>query len=373
MGVCHPIDDALDAAVDQGLFPGAVLFVRLRGRLVHHRAYGQAALHPFRAAATLDTIYDLASLTKPLATATAVLCLVADGRMHVNDVVEARLEELRGTEVGGSTIAHLLSHSSGLPWWRPYYQRIAEKDRTAPGFLGSERAKAWVLTELGCEKLESPPGARSVYSDLGFMLLGMIVERLTGQTAPAYCLERIYTPAGATPLYYYRRDGSPSWGMVSREAVAPTEQDPWRGRLLHGEVHDENAYALGGIAGHSGLFGTAQAVAAVAGAWHRAYHGRSSPLPPDLVRQFVTRRQQIPGTSWALGWDTPSTPSSSGSKFSPRSFGHLGFTGTSLWIDPERELEVVLLTNRVHPTRENQGIRQFRPAIHDLIVKTWGD
>lgn len=371
MGYAHPVDETLQAAVDSGVCPGAVLLVRIHGRLVHLRAYGSAALLPSRTPATLDTIYDLASLTKPLATVTAVLCLAAEGRLRLNDSVETTLAELRGTDVGGVAVMHLLSHSAGLPWWRPFYERIAEQDRTVPGFMGSERAKAFVLAEIGCERLESPPGTRSVYSDLGFLLLGMIVERLTGQSPPAYCRGRVYDPIGASPLFYFQRDGSPSWGMVSRDRVAPTEQDPWRGRLLWGEVHDENAYALGGITGHSGLFGTAQAVAAVSGAWLSAYHGRPSPLPSDWVRRFVTRQQQIPGTSWALGWDTPSAPSSSGSKFSPTSFGHLGFTGTSLWIDPERELEVVLLTNRVHPTRDNQALRQLRPAIHDLIVETF--
>ncbi len=370
MGHARSVDEALQTAVEFGVCPGAVLLVRVRGQLAHHRAYGHAALLPSRTLATLDTIYDLASLTKPLATVTAVLCLAAEGRLRLNDPAEASLTELRGTAAGAVALEHLLSHSSGLPWWRPFYQKIAEQDRTAPGFLGSERAKAWVLAEIGCERLESPPGTRSVYSDLGFLLLGMVVERLTGQPPPAYCRDRVYDPVRASPLFYFQRDGSPSWGTVSRDMVAPTEQDPWRDRLLQGEVHDENAYALGGIGGHSGLFGTAQAVAAVSGAWLDAYRGRPSPLPSDWVRRFVTRQERIPGTSWALGWDTPSAPSSSGSKFSPTSFGHLGFTGTSLWIDPERELEVVLLTNRVHPTRDNQAIRRLRPAVHDLIVET---
>jgi CubicO group peptidase (beta-lactamase class C family) len=370
MGSSHPVDEALQAAIDSGVCPGAVLLARHRGRLVHHRAYGQAALLPSRTPARLDTIYDLASLTKPLATVTAVLCLVADGRMRLEDTVETRLPELRGTPPGSVALVHLLTHSAGLPWWRPFYEKIAEQDRATPGFLGSEQAKAWVLNEIGREGLESAPGAKSVYSDLGFILLGMIVERFTGASPPAYCRSRVYQSVGAEPLFYFRKDGTPSWGTVPRAQVAPTEQDSWRGRLLCGEVHDENAYALGGIAGHSGLFGTAQAVAAVAGAWLNAYHGRPSPLSPDWVRRFVRRQDQIPGTSWALGWDTPSVPSSSGTRFSPTSFGHLGFTGTSLWVDPERELEVVLLTNRVHPSRENQAIRQLRPALHDLIVET---
>jgi len=155
--------------------------------------------------------------------------------------------------------------------------------------------------------------------------------------------------------------------VVDISRVAPTEQDEWRTRLLCGEVHDENAAAMGGIAGHAGLFGTAESVLAVSGAWLSAYCGRTSILEKELVREFTTRQEFDERSSWALGWDTPSMPSSSGTSFSDRSFGHLGYTGTSLWIDPMCELEVVLLSNRVHPTRKNEKIKAFRPYIHDLV------
>jgi CubicO group peptidase (beta-lactamase class C family) len=150
------------------------------------------------------------------------------------------------------------------------------------------------------------------------------------------------------------------------DRIAPSEEDPWRGHLLQGEVHDENAAALGGVAGHAGLFGTAQAVGQVTKAWLDSYSGKPSIFRQDLVSQFVKAQ---PGTSWGLGWDTPSQPSSSGQWFSPESFGHLGFTGTSIWIDPIKELEVIFLSNRVHPTRENQAIKTFRPKLHDVIIR----
>jgi CubicO group peptidase (beta-lactamase class C family) len=149
--------------------------------------------------------------------------------------------------------------------------------------------------------------------------------------------------------------------------LAPTEQDAWRGRLLRGEVHDENAFAMGGAAGHAGLFGTAAAVSLMTGQWLESYAGRGGLLPSEVVKKFVTKQDRIAGSSWALGWDTPSAASSSGSRFSPSSFGHLGYTGTSIWIDPSSELEVLLLSNRVHPTRKNDAIKQFRPVIHDTI------
>ena len=151
--------------------------------------------------------------------------------------------------------------------------------------------------------------------------------------------------------------------------IAPTEEDPWRGRTLCGEVHDENAFALGGVAGHAGLFGTARAVLGVAQAWMHGCRGQAGLLTSELATHFTTRKQTVPNSSWALGWDTPSAPSSSGALFSPDSFGHLGYTGTSLWVDPVKELEVVLLSNRVHPTRRNERIRAFRPLIHDLVCR----
>lgn len=371
-----PITSALQSAVETGVFPGAVLLVRLRGRIVYQRAVGLASLIPEKKPASLETIYDLASLTKPLATTTSVLCLIQDGRLGLDDQLRTLLVELTGSAIGGATVYHLLNHSAGLPAWRPFYEKIAEQDQRSPGFLGSEEAKRLVLDLIRQEPLLAPAGTRSLYSDLGFMLLGLVVERLAGCSLAQFVRERIYRVINAEPLFFIRHGkeivgGSGEVGDQSKllSLVAQTEEDPWRGRVLCAEVHDENAYALGGIAGHSGLFGTAASVLAVSGCWLSSYLGRDSMLRSDLVRRFATRQDFVPGSSWGLGWDTPSAPSSSGTKFSPRSFGHLGFTGTSLWIDPERELEVILLSNRVHPTRKNDAIRVFRPKIHDIIYE----
>ena len=206
---------------------------------------------------------------------------------------------------------------------------------------------------------------KSVYSDLGYMVLGFVVERLSGLSLSDFCEDRIFKPLGVSSSLGFIQ-GSRMAGKAREENIAPTEVDPWRGRLLQGEVHDENAFLLGGVAGHAGLFGTVEAVSRLTGAWLDGYLGQSTFFAPDLVRQFVKAQ---PGTSWALGWDTPSSSSSSGKWFSRESFGHLGFTGTSIWIDPSRELEVIFLSNRVHPTRANQAIRLFRPKMHDLIVQ----
>ena len=375
------IANAVQSAAGAGVFPGAVLVVRLRGRVVYECAFGQAALIPEPEPATLQTIYDLASLTKPLATTTAVMCLIQEQRLSLEQPVQDLLPELWDSEIGGATLFHLLNHSSGLPAWRPFYERIAERDRDEPGYLGSSAAKELVLDLIRQEAVVYPIGTRSLYSDLGFMLLGFILERLTGGSLAALCRNRVHGPMNAAPLFFLGPGAAPPAGplgtahqdRIDRRLVAPTEDDPWRGRVLRGDVHDENAYAMGGVAGHAGLFGTASAVLAVSGCWLRAYVGGDGLLSPELVRLFVSRQERTAGSSWGLGWDTPSAPSSSGTRFSPLSFGHLGYTGTSLWIDPKSQLEVVLLSNRVHPTRQNNGIQTFRPLIHDLIFQEFVD
>ncbi len=365
-----PIAKAMHVAVEGGVFPGAVLHVRLRGQIAFHQAFGSTTLIPAKEPARLDTIYDLASLTKPLATVTAMLCLIQDGRLSLDDPLQKHIEELQGSALGEATIFHLLTHSSGLPAWRPLYERIEEEDRRAPGLLGSPAAVTLALALIKQEPLATPPGARSLYSDLGFILLGILVERVSGTTLAVYCQRSVFEPMRATLFFLGPRSTGPGSAVPpDTSLVAPTEDDPWRGRLLRAEVHDENAYVLGGVAGHAGLFGTAAAVSAVVGQWLDSYAGRSRVLPSDLVKRFTARQEAIAGSSWALGWDTPSAPSSSGRRFSSASFGHLGYTGTSIWVDPTRELEVVLLSNRVHPTRRNDAIKQFRPAIHDVIYE----
>jgi CubicO group peptidase (beta-lactamase class C family) len=291
----------------------------------------------------------------------------------MDDPVEKYLHELVGSPVGRATMVHLLNHSSGLPGWRPLYERIAEQRAAQGESFGADTSRQLALEVIGREPLEYQNGTRSVYSDLGFILLGMVVERVAACGLDRFCAERIYKPIGARPLFFKRTKGSgvddAGDGIVPPiKQVAPTEHDPRRDRLLRGEVHDDNAHALGGVAGHAGLFGTAMAVLTVSGLWLQSYLKRQSFLSPDLVRRFVSR-QGTAGSSWGLGWDTPSSPSSSGSHFSSQAFGHLGFTGTSVWVDPVAELEVVLLSNRVHPTRENVRIHKFRPYIHDLIYE----
>jgi CubicO group peptidase (beta-lactamase class C family) len=368
------ITNAMQSAVEARIFPGAVLLVRFRGHLAYQGAFGCAALIPQSEPTTLETVYDLASLTKPLATTTAVLCLIQDGKLRLEDSLRSYFPELQGKALGSATVFHLLHHSSGLPGWRPLYEEITVQERQHPGFLGSEAAGKFAVEYIGREPLVYPCGTTSLYSDLGFILLGLMIERVTRFSLARFCRERIYQPLGIQRLMFVPTINNGRGGIDGQHmtvgSIASTEDDPWRGRILRGEVHDENAYALGGIAGHAGLFGTGSAVMAVADAWMSGYHGRSRFFYRELVRRFLTRHSQTQGSSWGLGWDTPSSPSSSGQYLSAQSFGHLGFTGTSLWIDPCVELEVVLLSNRVHPSRQDTRIQQFRPLIHDVVYET---
>ncbi|MCW5798919.1 MAG: serine hydrolase [Nitrospira sp.] len=366
-----PIQSALQAAVDDGTFPGAVLAVRLRGALVFEGAVGLLSRQGAEEAVTIHTCYDLASLTKVLATTTALALLMQRGFVKLDDRIDEILHELRDSATGAATVRQLLTHSSGLPGWRPFYERVAAIEAMQPGFMGSPAAREAILGYLAKEELVYERGSRSLYSDLGFMLLGFAVERVSGEALDQFCSGQLYGPLGARPLAY-ARCGPISALSIHHDAgclIAPTEDDPWRKRILCGEVHDENAYALGGVAGHAGLFGTARAILAVSQAWMDGRRKKRGLLDPEIVRTFTSNRQGVPNSSWALGWDTPSVRSSAGTRFSPESFGHLGYTGTSLWIDPVKELEVVLLSNRVHPTRRNEQIRIFRPHIHDVICR----
>ena len=364
------IQAAMDQAVRDGVFPGAVLAVRQSGSLrclaVSGRLSSEPASHPVH----VSSIYDLASLTKPLVTVTSVLVLIQNGRLQLDASIKRILVELEGAPIGSASLRDLLTHSSGLPGWRPFYERLEAKG-LVPGGTDSDVRQA-VLQLIRDEPLIYQRGEKSLYSDLGFMLLGFIVERVRGSLLDQSFSELVARPLQAQPLLFTPTVATSSQAdtpHIDRSVIAPTEWDGRRGRFLHGEVHDENAAAMGGVAGHAGLFGTAGAILAVSGAWLNAHDGRSSMLDRELVREFTRRQTQVSASSWALGWDTPSAPSSSGNYLSPESFGHLGYTGTSLWIDPKRELEVVLLTNRVHLSRNNEAIRAFRPMIHDLVFQ----
>ena len=363
------IQTAMEQAVKDGVFPGGVLAGRSDGELKVLAVAGRLSAEPGAESVMNTTVYDLASLTKPLATVTCVLLLVQAGKLEIDAAVGSVLVELQGAPIGMATLRDLLTHRSGLPGWRPLYEQL-DAEGLAWGGAEPDVVRQAVLRLIREESLLSAIGEQSLYSDLGFILLGVAVERVSGLLLDEYFNEAVAQPLGAQPLCFNRVAATPRFrDALTGLSIAPTEWDDWRKRLLKGEVHDENAAAMGGVAGHAGLFGTAQSVLALSGAWLGVAHGGRPLLNRQLVQEF-TRKQLLPAqSSWALGWDTPTVPSSSGTHFSPESFGHLGFTGTSLWIDPRQKLEVVLLTNRVHPSRNNDAIRAFRPMIHDLVYR----
>jgi CubicO group peptidase (beta-lactamase class C family) len=348
-----PVGTYLDAVVADGGAPGAVLGVSAAG----HRWYYSTGRLGQDDATRPDstTIYDLASLTKVVGLTTAAMLAVDDRRLDLDAPVQRYVPAFRGSGKESVTVRRLLAHASGLPGWRPLFRETAT------------RAEALALTDS--TPLEAPPGARELYSDLGAIVLTQAVEAVEGERIDALLARRVFGPLGLASLRY---SPPPEW----MPRIAPTENDPWRGHVLRGEVHDENAARLDGVSGHAGLFGDADDLVAF-GEWMlaRSRGGARRAATDALVRratirEFTRRADVVAGSSRALGWDLPSPASSAGARLSPSSFGHTGFTGTSIWIDPERQLVIVLLSNRVHPTRDNQRWAPVRARVADLVVQT---
>jgi CubicO group peptidase (beta-lactamase class C family) len=352
----------------QRAFPAASVEVGRLAGPVWRRAFGTLTYDPDAPETTDETIFDLASLTKVIATATLAMRAVDAGTLNLDEGVRAWLPSWRGADRKAVTIRDLLAHTSGLPAYLPFFRDHTGRAEFEPAICSLP--------------LEYPPRSQATYSDLGFMLLGFIIEDARGTRAREDARGTRSRAAGvldpaATLAAQFRKIASfvtseplsfnppRAW----RARTAPTEIDAWRGRLLAGEVHDENAWALGGAAGHAGLFGTAPAVGAFARAVLQTIAGDLVLAQPATFREFI-RRTAIPGTSRALGWDRMLPTSSCGRLLSPTAIGHTGFTGTSLWIDWERDLYIVLLTNRVHPTRDNDRIRSLRPRFHDAVVES---
>jgi len=337
--------DLIRQAIAQRAFPGAVIEVGDPTRVLWRHAFGRLHTGSDAPETLDDTVFDLASLTKVLATTAIAMQQVERGGLGLDDPVGHHIPAWTGTDRLSVTVRDLLAHCGGLTAHIPFF-------RTLRGGTAFEQAI--------CESaLAYVPRSRSIYSDLGFMLLGFILGR---DVAIEKRFVALQTQMGIVEDLQFT---PPS---VWRSRIAPTEFDAWRGRLPVGEVHDENAAALDGAAGHSGLFGTSAAVGQHARHVLQILAGRGGVFQRSTVETFVAKRADVPGSSRALGWDTMLPTSSCGRRMSVRAFGHTGFTGTSLWIDPDREIYVVFLTNRVCPSRENEGIRLVRPAVHDAVM-----
>ena len=337
--------DILVAGVADGAFPAASAEVGTHDGIVWTGAYGCLDLETGHEAAT-DAVFDLASLTKVVATTTLVMRAVDEGRIGLADRVRRWLPAWRGAERDAVTIEDLLTHSAGLTAHLPFH-------RDHSGRAEFEHAICTLA-------LEYPPRTQALYSDLGFMLLGFILVDSDGGRP----LDRQFRALAEARRWGDLRFRPPAdW----RRRTAPTEFDAWRGRLARGEVHDENAWALGGVAGHAGLFGSVRAIGAFARDVLRGWRGNDSLVATATLTRFLAK-SAVPASSRALGWDTMLPTSSCGTRMSPEAVGHTGFTGTSLWLDPRAGAYVALLTNRIHPTRANDAILAIRPAFHDAVM-----
>lgn len=364
----------LQQAIDDRAFPGAVIFIAMGGTVISHQAFGNMDYSATPTKMERDTIFDLASLTKVVATTTATMILYEEGKIDLDQYVgyyipefaQERKSSVNSVRYDGSDrvkVKHLLTHSSGLPDWRSLYRSCDSKESIPKAICDMD--------------LDFEPGTKTVYSDLGTIVLGQIIEEVSGYPLDKYCQNRIFGPLKMkdtmfNPLHTDRfMNSTPT--RKPWERIAPTEDCRWRGRVLRGEVHDENAFAMGGVAPHAGLFSTAPDLSVfLQMLLDRGEYKDQRFLKESTVELFTKRQDVVQGANWGLGWKLWSEGCLAGKLFSRLSYGHTGFTGTSIWTDPERELFVILLTNRVHPTRENRGILEVRPKVHDAVIRSLG-
>ncbi len=396
----------MQSAVNSKVFPGAVLLVSHKENILLHQAFGLSDIESGQLMQR-NSIFDLASLTKPLATSLCLMKLVEKRAIAINNTLSQTFTEIFQPQIGtfwvdkittikdkaDITIDQLLRHTSGLAAYRPFYKQVI--------FKPEKERRDFMRQLVLMDPLVEKPGKKQIYSDLGYILLAWIIEKISGYRLDGFAYEELYKPIGVTELFFMPTDidkqiegknfseqkqlsQNKTYLIDSKKEVmfVPTEICSWRNKMLRAEVHDDNAWAVGGVEGHAGLFGTALGVWRVLIEMMKLIHGEESNLiNRDILRAFLEKRHGIKGQSdscniynrfdMVAGFDTPSLlGSSSGRYFSSESIGHLGFTGTSFWLDPAKSIIVILLSNRVHPTRNNQKIREFRPKIHDVIVET---
>jgi CubicO group peptidase (beta-lactamase class C family) len=385
------ITELIQSAIRRGVFPGASLLVARRGEPVFEGTWG--SVETGGVPVTPSVRFDLASLTKALVTAPLCMIAVRGGYLDLDDTVSRFFPGCIPEDKEAITVRHLLCHSSGLPAYEPFYLELM---KLVPGQRREALASMILQTPL-----DNPPGKAANYSDLGFMLLGLILEGLMGERLDRLAGEVLFDPLGIDQLHFCPLDGDKDQSPPSPAAIlqagnpagapgafAATQFCPWRKRLLRGEVDDENCWALNGVAGHAGLFGTARGVFELLSFLWDLYRRSEEPTPPgvdsdlrfptsdlrfplitpEIVRLFWTRSEL---GDWCPGYDTPSRKgyASGGRYISRNAVGHLGFTGVSFWLDLENRVLIIFLTNRVHPTRKNDEIRQFRPLLHDIVMK----
>jgi CubicO group peptidase (beta-lactamase class C family) len=385
------VADVLEEGRREGVAPALSAAVLRKGALVHQSFHGELAPSPHEKPRPLgkDDLFDVASLTKVMATATLAAQLAGEGALDLDAPVAARLP---GFGAGGKervTARQLLAHSAGLAGWRPWFEAAAADPVARAAFappleraafaglrVAFRRGRELVGAAVLAERLEAEPGTRALYSDAGFIALGLLLEELMGEPLSRAFERRVAGPMRLGSTFFLDGlDPERGWRRAEVRVFVPTERCEHRREVNQGTVNDDNAWAMGGAAGHAGLFSTAREVAWLGQVWLDALSGRRSIVPAESAAEFA-RRAGPAGSTRALGWDTPSAEGSSlGTRLGrgPKgAIGHLGFTGTSLWVDPDAQLVVALLTNRVHPSRENEKIRAFRPRFHDAVAEALG-
>lgn len=353
----------LEEGLGEGVFPGVVLLVAKKGQVLFIEKAGYLSLIPDRIPIKKETIFDLASLTKPLATTLCLMKLVDEGKLELDQPLSQLIPTPLPSDKENLTPRQLLSHSAGFTDWKPFYLDLMVYE--------SDQRKGILREQILKDPLAYSPCEETLYSDLGFIILEWIIEEITGMSMRQFVEKSFYQPLSLKRTFL---STVPLSVPFKKAVFAATQDCPWRKRVIQGEVDDENAWALGGYSGHAGLFGPAEEVYEVVNLLREHYFGiRNDYFKPETVRTFFTRQDMVKGSDWCLGWDSPSEENSSaGGYFSRNSVGHTGFTGTSVWADLDRDIIVILLTNRVHPTRENEKIKAFRPALHDLIMEELG-
>lgn len=342
------VDKIVERAITDTAFPGAVVLVLKDDRIIYNKAYGNFTYDKNSAPVTTSTIFDLASVSKVIATTTAAMLCYDRKLFSLDDPVTKYIPEFKQNGKGHIRIKNLLLHNSGLPAWKKFYGTFDNPED--------------VLKDIYASSIEYSTGTKTLYSDLGMITVGKIIEKVTGKSLDEFCLDEIFTPLGMKNTFY-----NPS--AVIKENISPTEYDNyWRMRQLQGEVHDETAFLLGGVAGHAGLFSTAEDLSKLLTVLlnNGRYNGKTF-ISAETVTLFTRKYSSL--SSRALGWDTKSEEGSSAGKlFGKFSFGHTGYTGTSVWADPGRKIAVVFLTNRVFPTRNNTKIIKVRPLLHNAVI-----
>lgn len=366
----------LEKGVEDGVFPGAVLLVGVKGTPVFSHAAGKRSVRAAREgdaprAMTEDTVFDIAGLTTVVGTTSLVMRLIESGHVRLTDKVANLIQGFGVHHKSAITVEHLLSHCSGLAHWHPFFEELIKENAGARmGIMTSRGARDYVINAINRSSLKYEIGSKQLYSDIGFILLGHLAEVLTGLTLDRAVSRYVFGPLGMKSTSYI------DLAMIRRrgihpvtDIIAPTEECPWRQRIMWGEVHDDNAWAMGGVAGHSGLFSVASDLHRFGAFMLRAARGQSELLTPDTVQAFWRGNASIEQASWRYGWDSPSRENGMNEcGLSSEAVGFNSFTGCSLWLDPRGDVDIVLLTNRIHPSRSNKRITAWRPQLHRVVL-----